>query len=353
MDINNFILQKSEELPIDSHSDNVYNFTKKKCDDFLKQLKEIEAADFELFLKNNKDEMMGNPSQKRFVNLIEVIVKKCLNILYQLYVGDFYKASTLLLKLLLNSKDTGYKLCDLYANYLKAEFQRDEKTYYRCVDFEKNKDYNICHHLPFNLRHLANKGRYNMLGSIFLYLSDNKNTACSELGKLKPDNNRWVSEYKARRPILLADLRIPSTDDIHKMKDYDKFVFFITYPILLLCNIKALDNNNPFSEEYLFPQLLSQVLFICNEGEIPYYKKNNLPNFDGLCYSSMYNKTTCNLVIPTKLNKGIVDDKGKDILKNNISTKGYSKFIENELFTIDNSYKIQIKNDVLDIQQKK
>lgn len=374
MKIEEFIKCMTDQLPVKTYNENFYYTVKKMLDNYYNRLKLIDESEFNDFLKMNNDDFLGNPTKARFLSLIKLINEKCLVVLFYLYQGDIYRANITFLNLLLCSKETSNKLNDMYVNYLASKFDIPEKLY-RCVLFKNDGQPKICRHLPFELRHNANRGRYNMLGSIFLYLSDDKETAIKELGQINENQGIWISEYHAKKELILADLRIPTKEAICGMSEYDKFCFLISYPILLLCNFETNKQTTcSFNEEYLFPQLLSHILFIINDDEIPYYnKKKSVPQIDGLCYSSMCNKTTSNYLLPVPFHKGIIDDNGDDIeykemkfdgqncarnwtpKKNKLfPIKGFSKYIEKELFEITKSYKVEkTSHETNDIQQKK
>lgn len=267
-----------------------FSFVRNQFDVYIRQLNSLDEKEFGYFL-NNANELSGNATAKRFVNLIRDIQKNCLGILLSAYKGDLLSADRRLERLLTIQEPTKYRLNDMLVNYfvLRRELGR---TFYRCVDFGEGETPNDCWHLPFNLKYKAARGRFNQLGTICMYICDSKECANSELGPVKKQCVRWVGEFKPRQSLYLYNFVIPSKDDIEKMTLYEQFCFLLSYPFYILCLTRSNHSTSWFCEEYLFSQLFFHMLFM--------QTNDKCPRFDGIGYSSMHIPHAINIVIPAK-----------------------------------------------------
>lgn len=284
----------------------------------------ISDDNFNQFLQNVK-ELNGKQTKIRFINLIKKIQDQCLAILRSCYKGDFFYAEEQLVKLLSIPKFTDNKLKDAYYGYFVLDFERlNPKFYYRRVDFPIGKTDVNCWHVPFNLRHLASKGRFNMLGYPCFYLSDSPQGANAEVGNLKPGMSSHIGKFEGIKRILLLNFTLP---DVKSMNDFDKFCFLVTYPFYLLCLVKAAHKESVFCEEYLFPQLFFHILFCHHKNG----KGIGFPNFNGISYNSMEAENATNIVIPAKYSGDIPP------------LNGYSTYIKSMFKCVetkkDNSFK--------------
>ncbi len=288
-DINTLIHKLSSSLAQKYDDESFYNYIKNAFGKYISELTEY-SQDIETIL-NQTNELFGKATYKRFANLIKKINTYCLDILECAYSGDILSATTKLRNLLSVRKYTDYKLMDVYANYF--QFKRVlNKELFRCVDFDQGKIPDNCNHVPFNLRKNASKGRFNQIGFPCLYLSDSLDCAQKEIGEtVKEDKSRWYGVFVPQRKLCFVDFSIPTDDDILMMTDYDKFAFLITYPLRLLC-LTPKHKDASFIEEYTFSQLFLHILFLNNNGI--------LPQFDGICYTSLKDLKSLNFVIPAK-----------------------------------------------------
>lgn len=286
-----------------------YCFIKFQFEEYERLLKKVDKKQFESMLSEAR-ELMGKPTKLRFLNLMKVIHAKCLEILQLAYKGDVLNASVLLEKLLTVKKCTKGYLQDKYVNYLKNE-EGQGKCYYRIVDFPKGKILPNCNHMPYNLRSKASAGRFNLLGIPCLYLASSEMTALAEIGNLDDKNDRWLGTFKAVHKLFFLNFTIPTLEEISAMRDYDKFSFLITYPMLLLCLVPVDEDNAKFHEEYLFSQLFVHVMYMNKKGE--FYS-------DGICYSSMRDKKGINYIIPALYNQRepVFDDRISDFVSERV-----------------------------------
>lgn len=289
--IKEFIYGLSQTLPMSRDTYNsFYSFVKEEFELYISKLKSLPKEDFERFLES-ANEMCGNASARRFINLISDIQKQCLLILQSAYKGDLLSADRSLERLLTIQEPTKYRLNDMLVNYFVLRRELG-KTFYRCVDFGEGETPNDCWHLPFNLKYKAARGRFNQLGTICMYICDSKECANSELGPVKDRRVRWVGEFKPKHNICLYNLVVPSNEQIEDMSIFEQFCFLLTYPFYILCLTKTNHPNDSFSEEYLFSQLFFHMLFL--------QSNDKCPKFDGICYTSMQVPDAINIGIPAK-----------------------------------------------------
>lgn len=292
--IKDFIYSLALALPMSCDEGvDFYSFVRNQFDVYIRQLKSLDEKEFGHFL-NNANELSGNATAKRFVNLIRDIQKNCLGILLSAYKGDLFSATKSLDRLLTIQEVIKYRLNDMLVNYfvLRIELKR---SFYRCIDFEEGEIPNDCWHVPFNLKHLASRGRFNQLGTICMYICDSKECASSELGATKEKHVRWIGEFKLKQDICLYNLVVPTKEHIENMSVYEQFCFLLTYPFYILCLTKANHPNSSFCEEYLFSQLFFHMLFL--------QSNDKCPKFDGICYTSTHLPHAVNIVIPAKYEK--------------------------------------------------
>ena len=292
--IKDFIYRLSQALPMScSEGIGFYYYVRNQFDVYIRQLNSLDEKEFRLFL-NNTNELSGNATANRFINLIKDIQKNCLSILILAYKGDMFSATKSLDRLLTIQEVTKYRLNDMLVNYFVLRRELG-KTFYRCVDFGEGETPNDCWHLPFNLKYKAARGRFNQLGTICMYVCNSKECAYRELGPVKEQNVRWVGEFKPKQGICLYNLVVPSKEYIENMSVYEQFCFLLTYPFYILCLTKTNHPNGRFCEEYLFSQLFFHMLFL--------QSNDKCPRFDGICYTSMQTPSAVNIVIPAKYEK--------------------------------------------------
>lgn len=317
--IKDFIYDLSQTLPMSRDTDSsFYSFVKEEFELYISKLKSLPKEDFERFLES-ANEMCGNASTRRFINLISDIQKHCLLILQSAYKGDYYLATKSLEKLLTIQEATKYRLKDMLVNYFVLG--RDcKKTFYRCVDFEKAKTPDDCWHVPYNLRQYASRGRFNQTGTICMYISDSLECSNSELGAVNEQKVRWVGEFRPKQILYLYNFVVPSKGDIEEMSSYEQFCFLLTFPFYILCLTKCKYPSKSFCEEYIFSQLFFQMLFL--------QSNDKCPRFDGIIYTSMHVPNSVNIVIPAKY-------KDKEPLEN-----GHSEYVKSLLKEIKCPYSI-------------
>lgn len=140
-------------------------------------------------------------------------------------------------------------------------------------------------HTPFNLRNKVATNRYSIAGYPSLYLSTSIDLCLEEL-----DYSRNPGRYIAARfaingsekPIKILELGIKPSDfrrDVNKvaketarykrqslLKDVELIDsttienYFLWYPLIAACSFIRINKNDPFSIEYVIPQLLMQSI---------------------------------------------------------------------------------------------
>lgn len=198
-----------------------YDYVKNRFDEYIDQLNKIDNGDFCKWLHDTDG--LNVPSKIRFVNLIKDICKYNLEILHHSYVGDVKNALHILEGLLTKGKYTNYRLRDMLVNYF--EFKNDiDAVYYRCVLYNNGEIPNNCWHLPFNLRHKADIGRFNMVGTICMYVADSAECA-SESVHPSEGKQKWMGEFRSKKMLSFLNLTFPNEQEISYISNYDKFAF--------------------------------------------------------------------------------------------------------------------------------
>lgn len=101
---------------------------------------------------------------------------------------------------------------------------------------------------------------------------------CLKELNLKSDENVFVSklEYQSKQPLMLLDLGIPSLNDSLENEELLKCLF--TFPLIVMCSFRVDDSTVSFKEEYIFPQLMLQL--------VRSYKIKDIVKYDGIIYTS-------------------------------------------------------------------
>ena len=238
------------------------------------------------------DSIMGNCSKSRMQSLIEHITEKVVDILNFCYKGDLLNASEHLNSLFSNKKNKLNRyINDIYINFFKFKVS-DGHTFFRVRDFAENEAIDNCYHIPFDKRRYASNGRYSFSGYPCLYLADNLNCACAEVGKVPEKKKRYYSTYKFHnnKPVFLLDLSLKNEEEINRFDFYDLFSSLITYPLILLCIIKRKHKDGNAHEEFFIPQLICHNLLFSN--------KDLYSNYLGIAYTSTKDYKSKCLAIP-------------------------------------------------------
>lgn len=299
-DINNgdYLSQRYQQK-IDASKDKTYSFyefIKEELVNYENRIKDLDEKELTEILRNSGS-FIGNPTKDRLLNLMKRIDKYVMDLLEHCYRGDLLNAMLTLIKLL-SYKDKKIKryLNEEYINNFKFEL-KEEKTYYRVRDFKDDDNIDNCYHIPFHIRGYANNGRYSISGFPCLYLADNLEAACKEVGEKAEDTTRYYSEYKIKdKEILnLLDLSLKDEKEIEGMNQYELFCELITFPLKLTCIIKTKYNNCTNHEEYFIPQLISHCLLYGHTEQV-------FTNYQGIKYTSTKDYKSACIAIPARFN---------------------------------------------------
>lgn len=302
MTIDSFLRTIANSLPLSYDKvDTFYAFIQRHFSQYEIDLSRLPDEQFDILLQESGG-LKGHSTKRRFINLISDIHKHCLSILEDSYKGDLYSSLKKLTRLLTTSSAIGHRLNDVLANYFVFDLNPDFSLFRGRDD---NKLIEDCWNLPFNRREKASNARFNLTGTICMYLTSSADCCDLELGNLNHGDTRYIQGFriKTNRTISLLDLRIPTDPKIEEMNAYEKFCFLLLYPFYCLCLSKA--NHNPadtiFCEEYLFSQLFFHMLFL--------QRNNDAVFFDGIICPSVHDRSAQNIILPARYDVRINDDK--------------------------------------------
>ena len=268
-------------------------FIKLKFTEFIDIVKLIDSNELSQFIARSND-FVGTKSRIRFINLLKIICKKYLVILKKCYCSNPAGAVKDLEKLLGAGNRTLMKyLNEQLINY--CSYTMDKGTIlYRVRDEKEGEEVDNCWHTPFFIRQHSHSGRFSSPGFPCLYLANSIETCVSEVGEIKYGYQRWIGEFCISKDmhLITLDLRFPSSDIIEHMNDFDMFCAFLSYPIRLLCGLPALQKSDSFAEEYLFSQLLINLL------SNPTNDKCGLISILGVTYDSTKHIKGTNYALP-------------------------------------------------------
>lgn len=293
-------------LPLKDRSRNetFYCYIKTVLDDFISELKNVEEDELSPILNSvcTFNHFKAPYTKQRFINLMNKVCVDFLDILQLCYKGDFYNAHRLLDKVL-NTQRYRLYLTEEYRNYFN--FKDPNQKFFRMRDADEfDKDGNPiildnCWHVPYDMRHIADSGRYSLLGSPCLYLASSLKTSDAELGDLQKGRVRWVGSFIYKGRSLVYDFRLPTVDELETVLHYDQFVMLLQYPLLAMCY--CVSRGNSFNEEYYIPQLLFHHILV---------NKNNGIQFDGIAYTSTKDREGFNIAFPARYNQEVPPSDG-------------------------------------------
>ena len=196
---------------------------------------------------------------------------------------------------------------------------------YRVRQVEENREYgkSDIFHVPFDARNKISTNRFSISGYPSLYLSSSIDL-CLEESEYRINLGRYIASKYVISPIdckniEILDLAIKPSDfaladnkDIRSdTKRYKRqyqvkqqlinnpdfiYKYILWYPIILACSFMRINRKDPFSVEYVIPQLLMQAIRIYNENKIV-----GIRYFS--CSSVIASDMGFNYVFPTKMDK--------------------------------------------------
>ncbi len=215
--------------------------------------------------------------------------------------------------------DNSEEFSKLYINNLKPEHLHQQHGLFRIRtqdsgDFTRGNMF----HIPFELRHKVTTQRYSIPGYPCLYLGSSIYVCWKEL-QSPPFDNVYIVRFKGTSNLKILDFGYAPENLADIFEKFDQgeyhgnsffnlvFTRIIFFPLLAVCSVKVLYNNEPFKPEYIIPQIVLQ-----------YVKKTN--DFDGIRFFSMHFDQqyhdvilASNFVFPVKTNpaSGICEDLAK------------------------------------------
>lgn len=295
--IQNFVDDYSEfiSLPENMNKPSLfYDYISVKYDDFIEKIKSINESRLQIALKGFGD-FNGNPSKIRFVNFLRKICQELKNILKEAYSPNQSKALILLEKFLgnNNSKLMRY-IVEPYINYCSASIDSGERIFYRTRVVNKGEEIDNCWHTPFHIRQNSYTGRFSSAGFPCLYVSEDKETSLREIDKEDGSKKYYVGTFKLKnkQTLICLDLTFPKNEEIEKMNGKEKIKLLISYPLRILCSVGALHKSGGFAEEYLFSQMLMNVI------ACPIDENRGMPGVHGVKYGSKKYEGGINYALP-------------------------------------------------------
>lgn len=157
------------------------------------------------------------------------------------------------------------KLLENIKEFIKnCTFEIDKNTdFYRLRNEEGLTSKSDFMHVPFDKLHLCNSMRFSMPGEPCLYLGYSKDVCRKELNK---PTGGSMGHFKTRETFRVVDLTLydqTETDTKLKTKVVDLFKL---WPILAACYVAPEEGAN-FKEEYIFPQVIMNVVKDMNSSE--------------------------------------------------------------------------------------
>lgn len=110
-------------------------------------------------------------------------------------------------------------------------------------------------HTPFESRTKCASYRFSTLGYPSLYLASSLETALLEVGAKNP-SEYFCSCFKTNSDMYFVDLALPNRD----LTFWEQYSLLVFYPLIVACNLKVKNVNDPFKPEYVIPQLLTQII---------------------------------------------------------------------------------------------
>ena len=284
-----------------------YSYISQKFKEFIEIAKEVDEKELIEALHRFNGAInigfKGNISKQRFVNLLKKICNELKTILEECYAANQSKAFIELEKLLgkegveTRNSTFGKYLHEQYINYCMTKID-SSKVLYRVRDCNSDEPRDNCWHTPYNIRQYAYAGRFSTPGFPCLYLSDSPETSMEEVGKLQKEY-RLIGTFTLKKGKIFSciDLRFPlGKEEIEKTTEKEKIELFLSYPLRLLCTCPTIEKrkSNAFAEEYLFSQVLINVIMSPNN------ENSGMLNVDGICYNSTKRIGGINYALPAK-----------------------------------------------------
>lgn len=251
--INNILTKRQISPPITLSSDIVSDF-KKRCEYYIETLMGYD--------KENESDINFNLLIKR-VSLIASCITKCLE---EFLSGDIKSAY--------DAFDKTFSSDNINRHIQRITIPLNEICNENNPLFRVRKsdtplyDREDIFHIPFTKRHNVSAQRYSVAGLPCLYLGKSLYVCWQEMNK--PDFDKlylssFISYDKKSKilnfsPQILNDPTAGLLDDEKELKasNWSKASYLILWPLILSCGYIKKNNNAPFIQEYIIPNLLMQ-----------------------------------------------------------------------------------------------
>lgn len=237
---------------------------KESFDDYLNQL--------ELFLKSEPDRN-GEVDIESIRNICEKI-----NGIIECQYAGLHSESFIKFKKLMEGKDG-------LLSYFEQNIDGKLASFYRMRKFDSKRGitYKDMFHIPFNRRGLTSTQRYSAPGYPCLYMGESVYACWEELNRPHFDSF-MVSRLEVSLPLHLIDFRIPVKDDYEKnLKGV-----LLKFPLIMVCMVQVLNEDDNFKPEYIIPQLLMEYLISFNQESIKKDDIHPLSYIYGIRYTSVH-----------------------------------------------------------------
>ncbi len=241
-----------------------YTFIKIKLDEYIKAVNCIDPEDAKDALSHFSKVLFRSefPELKDLAQICKIVRHLSLEALDYALRGDLINAGLTLRRMLWEDSFEKYFSESVNLFFLLSIIIEPDDTFFRVRDINKEETATDCWHVPYEIRHLAWSGRFGMSGFPTFYLVDSLDAACYEVGSIGKGKERWYSTFNAKpgcSPMVL-DLTIPTPDELKVMSPSSHIDFIMSYPMRLLCTIKASHSGCANSIEYIFAQILMHTL---------------------------------------------------------------------------------------------
>ncbi len=228
------------------------------------------------------------------LRILEIICKSILSSIEFYYNGEIEKSYKTVESLFFEHKAI------FFIGSLKRFFDRkqgNDFTFYRARGasnvYEKDLDPLELFHIPFNKRHLIQNQRYSLNGIPCLYLGKSVYVCWEELGRIdinKLNVSAFTFNKDSDTNILYLAYTLQEVVNFFHQSSYNEAYFlkmeerdwlkkyFYTWTLQAACSIYSNDINRNYKEEYIFPQILMNVLKKINIQGIAYFSTKGTYN---------------------------------------------------------------------------
>lgn len=167
------------------------------------------------------------------------------------------------------------------------ELEEGEELYrMRCVDHYTQFSPEEMYHIPFQLRSKVGNERYSVSGLPSFYLGSSVYDCWEETKRQNIDYSN-VAIFTISKNLSFVNMILPDDDRI--IKNYSKL------PLIIACQLKAVNTDEKFIPEYIIPQLIMDCLIHARKGG---------KSLCGIRYESNFQNSK-DLIFPYKWNKNL------------------------------------------------